>query len=238
LQHERGKESVYNNFFRSNEQEYERVSGMTEDELRHYALNGFKRIRYDVEKELEVTNTSTRFSMEMSDAHKVDLQHTSIIVPVRILDEWWVPPLNHFLGYLENKFKNYEVIVAEGDAQNCRYLPNRKNVKYIYSKEKYEFGRYVEIALAAVLYDSVAVWDFFTMINPADVGVALQQVQRTNTMIFCEDKGWYTEGVFKRIRGKGAVFLSRKQMSEEQLVQAIRSFITLDYELTKATRLW
>lgn len=238
LQHERGKESIYNNFYRSNEQEYEHVLSMTEAELRHYALNGFKRIRYDVAKELDVINTDTRFSITMNDADKVDLQHTSIIVPVRIPDKWWLPPLNHFVGYLERKFKNYEVIIAEGDSKNCKYLPNRKNAKYIRSREKYDVGRYIRIALNAALYDTVAVWDFFTMISPADVGAAAQKVHHTGEVVFCQDNGWYTEGIFKRKRGNGAVFFSRKQMSDEQLVNESLSFFKVDHELTEATRLW
>jgi len=238
LQHERGKESVYNNFYRSNEQEYEHVLSMTADALRHYALNGFKKIRYDVAKERVMINTDARFSVEMNDTHKVDLSNTSIIVPAHIPDKWWLPPLNHFIGYLEREFKNYEVIIAEGNSKNCKYLPNRKNVKYLHSREKFDMGRYAVIALNDALYDTVAVWDFFTMIDPAEVGAVLQKMQHTGEVIFCQDNRWYTEGVFKWKKGSGVLFFSRKQISGEQLVKEILSFFTIHHELTEANRLW
>jgi|GEM_PF-1217750 len=132
LEHERLVDSMYNNFYRSNEEEWNRVGAMSPEELRGYALNGFRNIVFDPRRSLSVRNTGDAFCMKMEEVEKPERPDLSIIVPLLTPSGTYAPHLDTFLDYLEKTNNGYEVILVEAGAREYKYLKNHKNVKYLW----------------------------------------------------------------------------------------------------------
>jgi hypothetical protein len=130
LEHERLVDSMYNNFYRTNEEEWNHVGSMSPQALRAYALNGFRHIEFDPGQCIRVRNTRQAYSVEQVHTGKPDLTHLAILVP--LLTPWagYGEHLDALLNYLEQTHNGYEVILVEAGARDYKYLKNHKNVKY------------------------------------------------------------------------------------------------------------
>jgi hypothetical protein len=132
LEHARRLDSVYNEFYRSNEREYDKVTKMPIDELRKYAHNGFRQILLDHQLELKIENSPSEFSMRTCAITKIDLSAIAIVIALDCSapDEWL--DLDSVLDYLEKYFRSYSVLIVEIASRKFKYLNNKKNVQYIW----------------------------------------------------------------------------------------------------------
>jgi GT2 family glycosyltransferase len=150
FEHSRGPDSYYNNFYRSNEQEYERVSAMTREQLRLYVDNGFRNLRLDSRLDLAMVNTSEIFSMRTQRPTKVDL---SCVATVLVLQDNSLnrrPDLDAVLDYFEAQFDNYLVVIVEVGDRKFKYLRSKKNIQYLWLPHGYTLDEALQWAVSRV----------------------------------------------------------------------------------------
>jgi hypothetical protein len=130
LEHARNIDSHYNNFYRSNEGEYERVRSMNALDLKRYALRGFSSVRFNTGNDLHVVDSSCEHSVKINTHNRVPLSNQSFVWVVRYLSKRPVSGLLELLDYLEERFDDYEIIIVELVSRRFKYLENKKNMRY------------------------------------------------------------------------------------------------------------
>jgi len=130
LEHARLTESTYNNFYRSNENEYKRVASMDAVALSAYALRGFHSVELDPRFDLSVTDSTTEHTLSVSLPNRISASDHSILLVIRHLSKRPVVGLVELTKYLEQEFDDYEIIIVELVSRRFKYLENRKNIHY------------------------------------------------------------------------------------------------------------
>ncbi|MBV6644206.1 MAG: hypothetical protein KI790_02080 [Cyclobacteriaceae bacterium] len=131
LEHERSFDSIYNNYYRSNEQEWQRVNLMDDDSLRSYALKNFKNLVYSQDTYIDSRNTESLYSLEAKKSRNYDLSNYSIVLPIDQGMEYNASWVDDFILDVEQKFSAYELIIVESFTKKSKYLNNKKFVKYL-----------------------------------------------------------------------------------------------------------
>lgn len=209
IEHKRSTDSFYNNFYRSNEQEWLNVNAMSAAQLLEYSLNGFKKVILDNQKEIDIVNSDDTYSISFTESSKIDLSGLSIILPLYVPDATCIASLNILVYYFEAYFNNYEIIMIEGESRNCKYLKNKKNVRYHWlGTGPFNYARSVEQGMKESARSIVAIWDFNNLINPflLDKRLKLFIKSKREKMAF-KDSGWYPKGLEKRKKGDDIILL-------------------------------
>lgn len=171
LEHERGIDSEYNNFYRSNQKEFERVRDMTLEDLQEYTAMGFKSIDLNTNKDLEIVNTRHEYRMTVSKPNRVSLSSRSIVLGVCYVFTHPEMGWQRFLAFLEANFDDYEIIIVEVISRQFKYLSNMKHIHYHWLdhhhsvKEAIEFGRKTSRRTEFDLYECDHVIDADSMIG-------------------------------------------------------------------------
>lgn len=130
LDHARLAESHYNNYYRSNEREYDRVRSMTAAELKRYANRGFSSVQLNTQHDLQVIDSPHEHTIRVSPHDRLRLSNNSLVCVVRYLSKRPVVGLIELLDYLEKYFDDYEIIIVELVSRRLKYLENKKNLQY------------------------------------------------------------------------------------------------------------
>ncbi len=208
--HERKSDSVYNNFFRSNEAEWENVVAMDEAQLTQYALNGFRKLTLTNARQVHITNTAGEYSIRSREIDKIDLGALSIILPLCVADPAELPALEVFLDYLEEYYKDYVVLMVEGQYRNCKYLHNKKNTQYLWlGTQKFDYAKAVEAGMRSAATPYVGIWDFYTLIEPAALCRSLKALGSEEGQVRLEDQDWYVSGAKKARKGTGLKLMKK-----------------------------
>ncbi|MEO6523836.1 MAG: glycosyltransferase family 2 protein [Mucilaginibacter sp.] len=213
LEHSRSYESYYNNFYRMNEAEWLNVKSMNTTNLLKYALNGFRKIIFDNNLETNLINTERAFLIESKTSTKIDLLDLLIIIPVYMPEIKNLGYLTLLIYYFEQYFRNYEVIIVEGETRNCKYLSTKKNTRYIWlGTESYCEKTAIDRALKESSKNIIAIWDYRTMINPSLLVKKLRYTitHKVNTKI--KDYNWYLKKCDK-IPGHGVLLLNQTDIT-------------------------
>jgi len=132
LEHTRQVDSQYNNFYRSNEAEYERVRSMTAKELKRYASRGFSSVRFNTQNDLQVVDSPREHSIKVSTHNRTSLADLSFIWVIRYFSKRPISGLLELLDYLEEQYDDYEIIIVEIVSRRFKYLENKKNLRYVW----------------------------------------------------------------------------------------------------------
>lgn len=130
FEHARHFDSYYNNFYRANEEEYQRVCAMTPAELRRYVDKGFRLVELDPLTEFTIENTTSAFSLRVKPSDLVDLSDSAIVIVVKLNSLKPVSGLHAMLRFLEEKFNGYEIHLIEVQNNFLKSLGNKKNIQY------------------------------------------------------------------------------------------------------------
>lgn len=180
FEHERTTDSMLNNFYRSNEREWENICSMTSEELRNYALNGFKKIILDNRKEFYFCNSREEYSLKLINSSKVDLQDISVVVPVSFNNGHTHKVLKLFLDNFEASYNNYQIILIEYNSREFKYPDNLKNLKYFWlNKGEKESAINLGIKQATTTY--IAVWELDCSVAPQELEKSLELVRVSAT---------------------------------------------------------
>lgn len=129
--HPRGADSYYSTFYRTNEQEYERVLSMTPEQLREYVNRGFRLIDLRHDREYELINSPAQYSWSSTSTSRVDLSTLSIVIGTSRSEVGYARScLRQLLDYLEEGFSAYEVRICEFGGTNYKHIHNKKNIIY------------------------------------------------------------------------------------------------------------
>lgn len=131
LDHPRGPESRYGQFYRQNLGEFERVRSMDADTLAAYAARGFRQMPF------EPGFDYVRFAGPDADGWhripdaRIDLSDLTILV---LADAEVVSRenscLEQLLDHMEETFRDYDLRICENGTTHYKYPLNRKNVAY------------------------------------------------------------------------------------------------------------
>lgn len=140
LEHERLEDSYYNNFYRSNQDEYNRVRKMNRDELRVYVDKGFRSLSIAALADVELVNSKDEFALRVFDSPRVDLSNTAILIVVRLQQPRPVPGFHAMLRFLEEHFNGYQIHLVEVNGTGFKYPSDKKNIVYhsVFSAESLE----------------------------------------------------------------------------------------------------
>jgi len=134
LNHKRKFDSYYNNYYKSNNEEYLKVLNMNREELKSYIQNGFKKIKFNKKSELTITNTTKRYSLELLNNDKYDLKGISVLTifnsgKLKNKEEFllYYNNLENLVDFFDHSFINYEIIMNEINGEYFKYLQNKKN---------------------------------------------------------------------------------------------------------------
>ncbi len=175
LEHERLVDSMYNNFYRTNEEEWNHVGSMSPEALQTYALNGFRHLQFDPGQCIQVRNTREGYSVQQVHTGKPDLPDLSIIVPLLTPSAVYGQHIDAFLNYLEQHNNGYEVILVEAGARDYKYLKNHKNVKYCwYGTETTDLATLAEKGARETNRQSLLVCDLTVPVDTTAFEAALQ----------------------------------------------------------------
>jgi len=158
FEHSRGPDSYYNTFYRSNEQEFERVRAMTGNQLRAYVDNGFRNLQLDSALQLDILNTTGIFSMHTRRPTKVDLSSVLTILAIQHDATGRRPDLDAMFDYFEAQFDNYLVAMIEVGNREFKYLRNKKNIQYMWMPLGHSLDEAVEKALSRVSRPYIDSW--------------------------------------------------------------------------------
>jgi hypothetical protein len=208
FEHKRYTDSYYNNFYHYNEQEWNNVITMSSLELLEYALNGFRKIIFDNQKETIFTNSDSKFSIEVVNSKKIDLSDLTVLIPLCVPERKHLYALEALMIYFEMYFLNYEILMIEGQFRNCRHLGFNKNVKYFWlGTDKFNLNEIIERGLDESSKNIVAIWDFFCLINPKILHNKLKLLSDVNSKCKIKDTNWYLKGATKIKKGVGVTLM-------------------------------
>jgi len=159
FEHSRGPDSYYNNFYRSNEQEYERVSAMTRPQLRSYVDKGFRNLELDSRLDLVIVNTRENFSMQTQQPTRVDLSNVATVLALQYNPTSPRPDLDAMLDYFEEHFDNYLVVMIEVGDRKFKYLRSKKNIQYLWLPSGHTLDKAVQAAASRVSRRFIDKWN-------------------------------------------------------------------------------
>lgn len=132
LPHPRGADSRYNNYYRANEEEYRHVLAMRPGELRRYALNGFRELRFEPDRELRITQGRHHYHVDLKPDIRISLDKVDLVFVVIYTDGRHSDGrLERVFEFLERHFSGYRVALYELGGFTLRHPLNMKN--YIYT---------------------------------------------------------------------------------------------------------
>ncbi len=133
LAHPRLSDSVYNEYYRSNEAEYLRVQAMDPEALRDYANRGFRAVRFSHDAPVTLAANDRRWGWERVDPKTVALPSVSVVLPVsaRTAGDGRRAP-REIAAYLEKHFRDYEVLVVEAGSHAFRFIGSKKYLRYVH----------------------------------------------------------------------------------------------------------
>lgn len=225
LQHQRGVDSRYNNFFRNNEKEWELVCSLNREELKHYVLNGFRRLRLDTKVAYQYVNDPEEFMLSIIPDVKIDLNEVSILIMPDDIEESETHKVDFFLKYLERHFRDYEVIIAENKTNNSNKINHRMGVKYgwCHTKRGHSYGDFLKDMVLQLDRSVVLIWDHYSFIAPNVLQEALDAfVNKPMASHYIEDIGWRAKSIW-RVKNKG---LGLRLMTKKQLLATLETGTT------------
>jgi len=150
FEHVRTADSVDNAFYRTNEEEYERVSAMPATSLRSYVDNAFRCIRLDPELAVEYKNDSREYALRVSENDRYDLSNLSIVFIVKDFSRRRAQSLTDLCNMLEKSFRNYDLIIVEIGLRKYRFLDKVKHYRYDWLNNSHSIADGVELAKSKV----------------------------------------------------------------------------------------
>jgi hypothetical protein len=131
LDHPRGRDSRFATFDRQNEAEYDRVAAMAPDDLRLYAMRGFRAVAFRHDGDYVRDASPDADGWQRVAPRRVDLADVVIVV---LADARRVAYdrscLEPFLDYLEGRFRDYDLRLCECRATRFKHIVNKSNVTY------------------------------------------------------------------------------------------------------------
>jgi hypothetical protein len=131
LDHPRGRDSRFATFYRQNEAEFERIAAMAPDDLRLYAMRGFRSIAFRHDGDYLREATPDRDGWQRVAPTRIGLGDVVIVV---LADARRVAYdrscLEPFLDYLEVRFRDYDLRLCECRATRYKHIVNKLNVTY------------------------------------------------------------------------------------------------------------
>lgn len=216
LEHYRGIESRYNGLYRTNEQEWKLVCSLTKDELRHYALNGFKMLKLDASREYNYLNQPSEYHRSIVYNSKIDLGKTSILVLAEEIPINETYTVSFFLKYLEQYFKNYEVNIVEKGSNNCNILNNKLGVKYNWfvNKKDITYKAFLQNIVNSVDRSVILIWDHYSFIRPGKINTAIDNyLKKQDHFQEIRDSGWQPQNIGRVNKfGLGLLITSRRYL--------------------------
>jgi len=176
FEHIRLIDSVYNNFYRTNEQEYERVAAMTTTDLRSYVDNGFRCVRLDPAKEIEYKNDAREYALRVSDSDRYALFDLSIVFVVKDFSRQRAESLTDLCNMLEKSFRNYDLVIVEIGLRKYRFLNKVKHYRYDWLNNSHSIADGVELAMSKVNRGFVWLKTFERPIQTEEVQAKLSQL--------------------------------------------------------------
>lgn len=113
LEHRRRQESRYNEFIYANRAEFNNVRSMSQQELRHYVDNGFRRIIFDTSQSLHIVNNEERFSISQSVPTRYVLDSFVFVLALAAHTPDDIEQLEILLSSVESRYTGHEVVVIE-----------------------------------------------------------------------------------------------------------------------------
>ncbi|MEP5072631.1 MAG: hypothetical protein ABJQ96_18255, partial [Crocinitomicaceae bacterium] len=206
----------YNSFCKINRQEWYIVRSMNAEELMLYALNGFRRLRFDTDVEYNYTNHSSEYSLTVANNSKVDLRHSSILVLLENVSENGRHVVDFYLEYMEMNFKNFEINIVEKGSNRCDMLKNKLGVKYSYYiyKKNIAFDAFFESIINSINNQVLLLWDHYSFIQPEKLKNIFNRYAKTQSKIFeIVDDGWKPDNIWRaREFGNGLIIMSREYL--------------------------
>lgn len=131
LDHPRGPDSRFATFYRQNEAEFARVAAMSPEDLRLYALRGFRSIAFRHDGDYLRAATPDEDGWRRAAPRRIGLDDVVIVV---LADARRVAYdrscLEPFLDYLEGRFRDYDLRLCESRATRYKHIVNKSNVTY------------------------------------------------------------------------------------------------------------
>lgn len=132
MAHPRLDDSVYNNYYRSNEAEYQRVCAMDADALLEYANKGFRSIRFGHDRTYTLESTAERWGWTASCFLTQNLRDVTIVIVASAARlPYSQSDLRRMTDYLEGGFNGYDVLIFELKGGDYKYIHNSKHVRYV-----------------------------------------------------------------------------------------------------------
>jgi predicted glycosyltransferase involved in capsule biosynthesis len=193
LEHDRSTDSHYNNFFKNNEEEFQKIKNIEQEELKSYVNNGFKTIKFDTRNNLKIINDDNNYHIEMIKNEKIDLSELDIIIPVFVDTNDRVVNVETVLKYLETHFKNYKIYLTEFETNKCKYLYHKIGIEYLYEPSIYNKTKTINYALNRCKNKFVCVWDTDALITPSGVKQALDALKSEKYHFAFPYNGWFID---------------------------------------------
>lgn len=193
LEHDRSTDSHYNNFFKNNESEFQKIKQFSDRELFDYVNNGYKNIKFDTRHNLKIINTSTEFNISLIEENKIDLSDLDIIMPVFVDTDDRIRNIETVLKYLEKYFKNYKVYLTEFESNRCKYLYHKIGIEYIYVPTLFNKTQTINTALQRCKNKFVCVWDADALITPSGVEQAMNALRTMDYHFAFPYNGWFID---------------------------------------------
>lgn len=193
LEHDRSTDSHYNNFFKNNEAEFQKIKNLSLEELKDYVNNGYKNIKFNTKHNLKILNTSTEYTISLIEENKFDLFDLDIIIPVYIDTDDRVRNLETVLNYLEKYFKNYKVYLTEFESNRCKYLYHKIGIEYIHDPRLFNKTKTINTALEKCKNKFVSIWDADALITPSGIEQAMQALRSMHYHFAFPYNGWFID---------------------------------------------
>ncbi|KAA3622147.1 MAG: hypothetical protein DWQ08_13190 [Proteobacteria bacterium] len=131
LEHPRLDDSVYNNFYRSNEAEFRRVCAMSREALRDYVNKGFRTIRFTHDGAFMLTASADRWGWQKTSCERRDLSCATILLLMSAHTAGTANPWPRAIAsYLEDNFEKYDVLAVEMQSYAYRFFGSKKYLRY------------------------------------------------------------------------------------------------------------
>jgi len=194
LEHGRATDSHYNNFFKSNEAEFQKVKNMKSADLWNYVQNGFKHTVFDTKKVLKLENNEHRFSISFdTPENKYDLSDLDIVIPIFSDSDDRIRNLEAVLTYIEKFFINYKIYLVELESNRCKQFYHRVGTEYINGSEKYNKTRAINIGIDKGSRKYISVWDVDAILTPSGIISAMEAIRSNTYHIAYPYNGWFID---------------------------------------------
>ncbi|KAA3621480.1 MAG: hypothetical protein DWQ08_14030, partial [Proteobacteria bacterium] len=131
LDHPRGEDSLYNELYRFNEAEFERIRQFSAAELESYVANGFRRFSFKSRTRYERRDTDIETTITVAKDNRTDLGNRTVVVAVdRDTASSSDTGFEDILDLLENTYRNYRIVLVESGGRRYKYLRNKLNIEY------------------------------------------------------------------------------------------------------------